>query len=276
MLFGVAGVPHSSKGRSTIDGVKAIKKLGLDAMEVQFVRGVKMKEEKAKEVGSVAKALGVTLTVHAPYYINLNSPEREKFEASVKRLYDSARIGSFFDARGIVFHPGYYLKSSKAKAYERVRAGVEEVLKKLEMDGIDSKLRPETTGKPTQFGELEELLRLSSEFMELGYDVMPCIDFAHIHARYRRYNTYDEFVEILEEVEGYLGKNALKRMHIHISGIDYGMRGEREHLNLEESDMNWRELLKALKDSNADGIMICESPNLEEDAKMLKDAWKSI
>ncbi len=276
MLFGVAGVPHSSKGRSTVDGVRAIKELGLDAMEVQFVRGVRMGEKKAKEVGMVAKKLGVILTVHAPYYINLNSPERDKFDASVKRLYDSARIGSFFDAKGVVFHPGYYLKSSKQRAYERVKKGVEITLEKLEEDGIEAKLRPETTGKPTQFGELEELLRLSKEFLERGYDVRPCIDFAHIHARYRRFNSYGEFVEIIERVEEEIGRESVESMHIHLSGIDYGMKGEREHLNLEESDMKWRELLKALKDCNADGILICESPNLEEDARMLKDAWKSI
>ena len=276
MLFGVAGVPHSSKGRSTVDGVRAIKELGLDAMEVQFVRGVRMGEKKAKEVGMVAKKLGVTLTVHAPYYINLNSPERDKFDASVKRLYDSARIGSFFDAKGVVFHPGYYLKSSKQRAYERVKKGVEMALEKLEEDGIKARLRPETTGKPTQFGELEELLRLSKEFLERGYDVRPCIDFAHIHARYRRFNSYGEFVEIIERVEEEIGRESVESMHIHLSGIDYGMKGEREHLNLEESDMKWRELLKALKDCNADGILICESPNLEEDARMLKDAWKSI
>ena len=276
MLFGVAGVPHSSKGRSTVDGVRAIKELGLDAMEVQFVRGVRMGEKKAKEVGMVAKKLGVTLTVHAPYYINLNSPEKDKFDASVKRLYDSARIGSFFDAKGVVFHPGYYLKSSKQRAYERVKKGVEITLEKLEEDGIKARLRPETTGKPTQFGELEELLRLSKEFLERGYDVRPCIDFAHIHARYRRFNSYGEFVEIIERVEEEIGRESVENMHIHLSGIDYGMKGEREHLNLEESDMKWRELLKALKDCNADGILICESPNLEEDARMLKDAWKSI
>ncbi len=274
MLFGVAGVPHSSKGRSTLDGVKAIKELGLDAMEVQFVRGVKMGEKKAKEVGLLAKKLGVVLTVHAPYYINLNSTD--KFEASVKRLYDSARIGSFFDARGIVFHPGYYLKSSKKKAYERVKSGIERVLEMLEKDGIEARLRPETTGKATQFGELEELLNLSREFTERGYDVKPCIDFAHIHARYRRFNSYEEFLEILEKVDSYLGTEALRSLHIHLSGIDYGMKGEREHLNLEESDMKWRELLKALKDAKADGILICESPNLEEDALMLKNAWKSM
>ncbi|RUM34447.1 MAG: hypothetical protein DSY33_02075 [Archaeoglobus sp.] len=274
MLFGVAGVPHSSRSRSTLDGVKAIKKLGLDAMEVQFVRGVRMKEEKAKEVGMLAKSLNVTLTVHAPYYINLNSDD--KFEASVRRLYDSARIGSFFDSKGVVFHPGYYLKSSKQKAYERVKAGIERTLDMLEKDGIDAKLRPETTGKPTQFGELDELLNLSAEFVEIGYDVKPCIDFAHIHARYRRYNSYDEFCEIFEKVEVKLGRRALRSVHIHLSGIEYGMRGEREHLNLEESDMNWRELLMAIKDVKVDGILICESPNLEVDAVMLKNAFMEL
>jgi len=90
MKFGTAGVPNSSKDRSTLGGIRTIKELGLDAMEVQFVRGVKMKEEMAEKVRDLAKSLGVELSVHAPYYINLNANEEKKVEDSIRRLVETA------------------------------------------------------------------------------------------------------------------------------------------------------------------------------------------
>lgn len=271
MKFGTAGVPNCSKDRSTIGGIKTIKELGLDAMEVQFVRGVKMNEEKAKEVKMVADSLGVELSVHAPYYINLNAEEEKKVEDSIKRLIDTIRVGGIF-ARNIVFHPGYYLKSSKERAYRRIRDNLKSVLEFIEQKGFKVELRPETTGKPTQFGDLDETLNLCQE---LG--LKPCIDFSHIHARMRgAMNSYEEFTSLLERVEDKLGKDAIKDLHIHVSGIEYGLKGEKRHLNLKESDFKFEDLLKALKDFNARGIIIIESPNLEEDAMMLKKIWKSI
>jgi deoxyribonuclease-4 len=268
LLFGPAGVPHASKERSTVGGVKAVKELGLDAMEVQFVRGVKMSELTAKNVGTVAKSLSVALSVHAPYYINLNAGDEKKRKESIQRLIDSLRIGSIFYARNIVFHAGYYLKSSKEKAYQRIKEGIKAALEFARQHGIDVVLRPETTGKPTQFGELDELLRLSSELD----GVIPCVDFSHIYARYRTFNSYGEFYKILEKVES-ISKEALKDMHMHVSGIEYGLKGEKSHLNLKNSDFRYRELLKALRDFKVEGMLICESPNLEEDALMLKGEY---
>ncbi len=271
MKFGTAGIPNCSKERSTIGGIKTIKELGLDAMEVQFVRGVKMTPETAKNVKTVAESLGIELSVHAPYYINLNAEDDRKLEDSVRRLMDTVRIGGLF-AKNIVFHPGYYLKSSKDSAYRRIKNSLRSVLEFVEQKGLDVNLRPETTGKPTQFGDLDETLNLCQE---LG--LKPCIDFSHLHARMRgAVNSYEEFLRILERIEDVLGKEALKDMHIHVSGIEYGLRGEKRHLNLRESDFRYEDLLRALKDFKAEGTIIVESPNLEEDAIMLKRVWKEL
>ncbi len=271
MRFGTAGVPKSSKDRSTLGGIRTIKELGLDAMEVQFVRGVKMKKEIAEEVRDLAKSLGVELSVHAPYYINLNANEEKKVEDSIKRLVETAKIGGIF-TRKIVFHPGYYLKSSKEGAFKRIRDNLRRALEEIERLGLKVELRPETTGKPTQFGEVEETLRLCHE---LG--LKPCIDFSHIHARMRgAMNSYEEFTSLLETVEKELGKDAIKDLHVHVSGIEYGLKGEKKHLNLRESDFRFEDLLKVLKDFKAKGTVIVESPNLEEDAIMLKRLWQKI
>ncbi len=273
LYFGPAGIPHSVKKRSTKEGVLEVKRLGLDAMELEFVRRVNLKPEAAKEVKKVASELGVILTVHAPYYVNLSSKDKSKAEASVRRVLYSARIGYMSGAWSVCFHAGYYQNIDPAKVYEAVKSKLRDITKTLRDEGVEIWIRPETTGKDSQFGSLEEVLSLSQE-VEM---VMPVIDFAHLHARYKgELNTYKEFKDVLYQVERLLGKEGLRNMHIHISGIEYGDKGERKHLNLEESDMNYIDLLKALKDFKIKGVIICESPNLEEDALLLKRTYRNL
>ncbi|MBP2030109.1 deoxyribonuclease-4 [Methanohalophilus levihalophilus] len=271
LLFGTAGTPISAKGKGSAGGIRRIRELGLGCMELEFVRGVRMKEDTAKEIAAVATENDVALSVHAPYYINFNSREPEKIEASIKRIYDSARIGSLCGASSIVFHPAYYHGEDSETVFEKVMESLDKLRKTFEEKGINVILRPETTGKGSQFGSLEETLKMSAE-ME---GVMPCIDFAHLHARANgEVNTYEEFANCLSLVEEYLGKEGLKDMHIHISGIEYTPKGEKNHLVLKESDLNYHDLMKALKDFSAEGLVICESPNLEADALLLQETFE--
>lgn len=270
MLFGTAGVPISSRARDTASGAARIKELGLGCMEIEFVRGVRMGERTAGEVRKIAENAGVLLSVHAPYFINLSS--NEKAAASAQRIKDSARIGALCGAKDIVFHAAYYQKDSKERVYENVKKKLEEILGWLDARKIKVRLRPETTGRKTQFGTLEEIITLSSELE----NVLPCIDFSHIHARTRAYNSYEEFSEILANIERELGREALENMQVHVSGIEYGHAGEKRHLNLRESDFKYRELLKAFRYFRAKGAVICESPNLEEDALLLQEEYKKV
>ncbi len=269
LLFGTAGTPISTKKRSSVEGIRRIRELGLGCMELEFVRGVRMKEDTAQLVHQAATQEGVALSVHAPYYINLNSHETEKIQASIQRIYESARIGALCGARSIVFHPGFYQKDDPEKVYARITDHLSDLTHRLADDGIAATLRPETTGKATQFGNIDETLQMASQIE----GVMPCIDFSHLHARSGAYNSYDEFHGVLEKVEDILGREGLEDMHIHISGIDYGPKGEKRHLVLEESDLHYKELLSALHDFDVRGLVICESPNLETDALLLQQNY---
>jgi deoxyribonuclease-4 len=272
LLFGTAGVPRSAKSTATQSGIERIAELGLGNMEVEFVRGVKMRHQTALSLGQLAAQKGVELTVHGPYYINFNAHEPEKLVASQERLIESARRASSLGAQGVVFHAAYYLGDSPSLAYANVKKYLGEVVKEMQKEGNRVILRPEVTGKPTQFGTLEELIQLSQE----SAGVAPCVDFAHWHARTGKANSYAEFLAILEQIETGLGREALDKMHIHISGIDYGRGGEKKHLNLSQSDFRYQELLRALKDKRAKGIVVCESPNLEEDALLLQRTYLEL
>ena len=257
LLFGTGGIPHSARIRSTISGIERIAELGLECMEIEFVQGVKMSEQTAIQVGETAAKRGVKL---------------EKIKASQGRLLQTAHIASLCGAESIVFHAAFYLGDPPDKVYDRVKNYLRETLTLPRREDKRVWIRPETAGGISAFGTLDEILNLCSELEGLAL----CVDFAHLHARTGRINSYPEFTSILLQIKDRLGKTALGDMHIHVSGIDYGDKGERKHLNLKESDFQYTELLKALKDYDAQGIVICESPNLEEDALLLQATYNAL
>ena len=267
--FLTAGLPLSSKGYS--DGLDIIDKMSLDGLEVEFVHGVRMTQQNQKLVQEFAK--NHVITCHGPYYINLNSQEEEKREASIQRIVETARMGQQIGAYSITYHAAFYMGNPVEDVYSTVFHSMEKITSILEEEGVNIWIRPETTGKGTQWGTLEEIVKLSKEF----HYVLPCIDFAHIHARNNGiYNTYDEFSKMLEFYAKELGSKSLEKMHMHLAGIEYSTKGEKKHLILEQSDMNYKDLLKVLKNFNVKGALVCESPNIEEDTKLLKEYYLSL
>ena len=272
LLFGTGGTPHSAKTASTIDGIERSAELGLGCMEIEFVQGVKMGEAGARLVGETAARRGIKLTAHAPYFINLNAREPEKIRASQGRILQTARIATICGAESIVFHSAFYLGDPPEVAYNTVKKHLGEIMDQLKRENNRVWVRPEIMGKVSQFGTPDEVLNLSTELER----VAPCVDFTHWHARTGRFNTYQEFASILLQIKERLGRAALDNMHIHVSGIAYGKKGEIKHLNLKESDFQYIELLKALKDYDVKGVVICESPNLEEDALLLQATYDAL
>ncbi|MBI4757876.1 MAG: hypothetical protein HY783_02575, partial [Chloroflexi bacterium] len=172
----------------------------------------------------------------------------------------------------VTFHAAFYQGMDPKTVYSTVLEQLREIRTILDMEDNHLWIRPELTGKESQFGSLDELLNLSTAVP----GVMPCVDFAHSHARTGKYNSYAEFAEILQRVEAKLGRRGLENMHIHVSGIAYSPKGERTHLNLDEADLKYQELMQALKDFQVGGFVICESPNLEEDALLLQETYHRL
>ena len=273
LLFGTGGVPVSAKSRSTEAGIERIAELGLGCMEIEFVHGVRMSPQVAVSVGELAVRKRVVLTAHGPYFINLNAVEPEKVHMSKERILQTARIAALFGARSITFHAAFYLKSTPAETYTAVKRHLEEVVNTLRREGNKVTISPEVTGKPSQFGTLEELLQLSNEIEGVAF----CLDFSHCHARTGKANSYQEFLDILDQIERKLGRQGLDNMHIHLSGIAYGNKGEIKHLMLPDSDFKYAELLKALKERRVKGVVVCESvPYLEKDALLLQQTYQAL
>lgn len=271
--FLTAGMPLSTGKGGYPKALDILNEMNLDGMEVEFVHGVRMSDETRAFLKNAAKEKNLVLTAHGPFYINLNSKEEEKVEASVQRIIDTATAASEFGGYSITYHAAFYLGGDKETVYQQVKTKTEKIVNALEKNNIKMWIRPETTGKASQWGEYEEIIRLSKEFEQ----VLPCIDFSHIHARTAgEYNTYDEFCKVLDKIGKELGAFALENFHAHLAGIEYTKKGEKCHLILEESDMNYKDLLKALKDFGVKGALVCESPNIETDTKILKEYYESL
>ncbi len=269
LYFLTAGVPLKAGNKGYKKGFEIHDEMGLDGLELEFVHGVRISEQSRDDV----KNSGKIITAHAPFYVNLNAREEEKVEASVQRIIETAMTTAELGGYSITYHAGFYLGQDAETVYQKIYEQTKIITSELNKVRNKIWIRPETTGKSTQWGDLDEIIRLSKEFET----VLPCVDFSHIHARYNGFwNTYDEFALIFEKIGKELGQNALDNFHAHIAGIDYGAKGEKKHLNLQDSDMNYKDLLKAFKAFNIKGVIICESPNIEDDAKLMKDFYLSI
>lgn len=269
LLFGISGLPNGEEGMKFTykTGIEYLKSINLDAMELPFVRSVNITDKNYSQVLDSKLKNDFYLSAHGSYFINLNADEEEKQEKSLERIIKGAEGLKKVEGKSLIFHPGFYLKDSKEETFETIKNN----LLKLPDIGIDYRL--ETTGKGTQFGSLEENVSLCKKVSTCKL----CIDFSHIHARYNgSLKSYDDFAFILDYVGNELGDEALSDMHIHISGINYTPKGERNHLPFEESDFNYKACIEAFRKFNIKGCIICESPILEKDALLLKNYYETL
>lgn len=235
-------------------------------MEIEWVQNVPKDPNRMEEIRKASEELGVSLTVHAPYYVNLNSPDQSKLAASKKRILDALAMGEIAGARSVCVHAAFNFGQTPETVYKNVSRAVKDILKQKKRLFPNVNLGLETMGKPTQFGTLEEVLRISS-----ALELYPVIDPAHLHARCNgAVNSAKEWHAMFDMYEKYLGRKSLKSMHMHYSGIAYGPKGETHHLPFRKSDANWREFLQVLKDRNIEGTVVCESPLLEADTLLLQ------
>jgi deoxyribonuclease-4 len=270
--FGTVGSPITTpkKPGGSVGAIQRLSELGLGALELGWVQSVRVSEETCIAIKNTSEQNDVFISVHAPYFINLNALDDE-WPKSRKRLMDAAYYGNLAGATDIIFHPGSYFGREPSGVLEIAIPRLKECVEELRSSGNPVVLRPETMGKAAFLGSFEDTVILSQEIN----GVEPCIDFAHLHARAGNgsMNTFEEWMGILEIYAHKLGAESLQRLHIHMSGIEYTAKGEKRHLALTESDFNLNALLDALKEMNCAGRILSESPVMEEDALLMQKHW---
>ena len=270
--FGTVGSPLGTpkKPGGSVGAIEFSKSIGLNTLELGWVQSVRVTEATCAAIKAMAEEHGLSLSVHAPYFINLNALDDE-WPKSRKRLMDAAIYGNLAGATDIIFHPGSYFGNDPKEVLKLAIPRLQGCVDELRKAGNPVTLRPETMGKSAMLGSFVDTLEMSKAVD----GVQPCLDFAHLHARPGdgTMNTYDEWAGLLKSYQKALGKKALKRLHIHLSGIEYGPKGEKNHLPVAESDLKLNLLFKALNDFDCAGRILCESPIMEEDALNMKKAW---
>ena len=273
--FGPAGIPAGTPGEGTAAGIEYCGKLGLGAMEVEFVHGVNMKEEKARQAGEAARKNNVLLSCHAPYYINFCAKEKPKIHASINYIVATAQAAFWLGASPVVLHTGFYMGRPAEECRKLVIGTYEKCLEEMEKHGIkDVVLGAELTGKKSAYGSLDEIIGLAAHF---GLKkVMPVIDYAHYHAREKRLSKKEDYLGILSQVEKRLGSEATKSFHCHFSGIEIIPAGEKSHLPVSSGSPPFEPLAEAWEENGWSGRVICESPLLEKDALVLQKAYLKV
>lgn len=260
IFLGPAGIPIIAKGKSTIDGIEAVAELGLNAMEIEFVQQVYLNKNEAKEVGKLAKDLGVRLSIHAPYYINLCSKNESVVEASKKRILKCIEIGDSMEADIIAIHAAYYSGLTSELALEKIK---KEFIDVIENAKPNVKLGIETMGKKSQFGSLEEIIRLH----EIG--VVPYIDWGHLFVRNNGKIDYGEIFDKLEKLK-------LEHINSHFEGVAKNKRGEFVDVHTPIGNPPFEPLAKEIVKRKIDITIISESPILEADSLRMKKIIEAV
>jgi len=270
--FGPAGFPVGAPSRR--DAISYLRKLGLGAMEYQAVRAVPKKLDPLKKFGEEARKKDIILSLHAPYAINLSSPEENKREASIQRLVAASRAAAAMGAFHVTFHPGFYSGQAPEDALRLAIESLKEVREILDDEGLEVELGPETTGKPSQLGSLEEVLAMARAVP----GVRPTVDFAHIHAREGGSIAGRlDYARIIDKIEEALG--TADGLVIHFTEVELTKSGvgEKRHHELGSGyGPPFRPLAEEMAARGVRWLVISESPILEEDSLKMKEEYLRV
>ena len=277
--FGPAGNSESFAAagfKASADAPAWLAGLGLNAYEYQCGRGVNVGQETARKIGGAARAHGIALSLHTPYYINLSSGEDERREKNVGYLLQSCEAAAAMGAQRMVVHCGGVGKQSRDKALQHSRENVRMLLDALDRGGYSQTICLETMGKQSVVGSAEEVCGL----VALDDRLLPCIDFGHLNARTGgRCNSYEAFAAVFDLLENGIGAERTRCLHIHFSKIEYGDKGELRHLTFadERYGPDFAPLARLLRERDYEPTIICESAGTQaEDALTMKKLYEGV
>ncbi len=235
-LFGPAGnceAFYAAGHKSTVQVFGWLEQQGLTAYEYQCGRGVRVSESAAATIREKARAHGITVSLHAPYFISLASAEAEKRENSIRYILESARAVDAMGGDRIVVHPGGLGGRSREEATALATETLRRAQEALDAEGLHRvHICPEVMGKINQLGTLEEVL----QFCRAEERFIPCVDFGHLNSRTGG-TLVDEaaYEAVVDAIGEALGEERQRMFHIHFSKIEYTAGGEKRHLTFADT-----------------------------------------
>ena len=278
--FGTAGKSDSFETlgyKNTADIVDYLKHFNLNAFEYQCGRGVNIGLDKAEKLGALARDKGITLSLHAPYYISMSSVEEEKRLNSINYILSSARAVNAMGGERIVVHTGSCSKISREYALELAIDTMKKALSVLDQENLGHiHICPETMGKVNQLGTLDEVMALCA----IDERLIPCIDFGHLNARDLGYfKSLSDYDTVFKTIENKLGFDRLKSFHSHFSKIEYTTGGEKKHLTFADTvyGPDFEPVMELVARYGCSPTFICESDGTQaEDAATMKKYYNTL
>ena len=276
--FGPAGQEDafSANHKSVLEMPAYLAERGLTAFEYQCGHGVRIGEKTARALGEKAREYGISLSLHAPYFISLSSGEEEKRQNSLGYIRQAAQALDWMGGERMVIHSGSVGKGPRGDALARALQTLAEAQRMLDDEGFSHlRLCPETMGKLGQLGDLAEVLTLC------GVDerFIPCVDFGHLNARTcGGVNDYDAMAAVLDALENALGRERAASFHSHFSKIEYSSKGEVRHLTFEDETFGpgFDPLARLLFERKMTPTIICESAGTQaRDAAEMQNIYRA-
>lgn len=265
---------YEAGNKSSTQAPAWLERVGLNAYEYSFGRGVMMSDVTAEKLGVEAESHGIALSVHAPYFINFASPEQQKVENSFGYVMSSlAKLRRMGGSRCII-HTASCGKLNRADVLARCADNLRELADRMRAAGYgDLTVCPETMGKYSQIGTAEEIIDLCA----LDPLYVPCFDFGHINCYMQGgLNSRDAYARILEYGFAKLGEDRIRNMHVHFSRIQYGKSGEIRHLDFTDEvyGPDFEVFADAIVEFGLTPTVICESSEvMAEDAMKMRDIF---
>src|SRR5262245_48684065 len=254
--FGPARVPSKESPEAAI---ALLLERGYSACEIDFEGRFWMDYDFAAQLGELARANDIVLSVHAPIAGFMGHAERgKKLNMAVGMLDHSAGIAKAAGAELVVFHPGFLLGRTREDAIDSVVEQLGELRHRLESKDRAVPFGIEVMGRVRELGSAEDVVEISRR---LGW-VRPVLDFAHMHATSDgAFTEVEPFANALEAADDVLEPGA--PFHIHFSDIAYANRNETKHLPYGEGTLRAEPLAEALSQFDRPATVISESPNEE-------------
>ena len=279
--FGTAGNSLSfteNVSKSSLKAPQWLQSLGLDCYEYQCGKGIKVGDDTARAMGRAAIESNISLSLHAPYFINLANPDPESLQKTIGYITGSCYVASLMGAERVVIHSGSLMKRSREEAMKIARFSLKEVLSACDDMGFAGiSLCPETMGKVNQLGDLDEVLDLCT----LDARLIPCIDFGHLYARTAgELEGHDACVAMLDRVEEILGEDRARYFHSHFSHIEFTPNGgEKRHISFADETFgpDFTPLAAEVARRNWSPTFICESAGTQaEDALVMQGIYREF
>lgn len=265
---------HVSCAGGLVKAIENAQAIGAECFQIHATSprqwAVKQPTQEAVEafLNAANKAGITTYYIHAPYLINLASPDPEIRRKGIENLVGNMKIGEAIKAKGVIVHLGSSMGDAREVAFNRQLEGYKEVLK-LSPGECHLVLENSAGGGNKFGGTLEDLGSLVKGIKSKRVGI--CFDTCHAHAGgVIEHYSKQEVKKLWDDFDKLVGLESLLALHVNDSKSKFQSNHD-NHENLGEGTIGieaFENLAAEKRLENVDWIL--EVPG-DDEGPRLKD-----